>query len=92
MEDSQEPKEAFTKVIGNKVGFEDYFLNKLLLRERLLVLFKNPATEAKIQLFIFYLLRCYGRLKHGKIQRTNGIVATVYFTRVVANERKFSWR
>ena len=36
--------------------------------------------------------RCYGRLKYGKIQRTNGIQNIVYFTRVVTNERKFSWR
>ena len=32
---------------------------------------------------------CYGRLK---IQRKNGIENKVYFTRVVTNERKFSWR
>ena len=36
--------------------------------------------------------RCYGRLKYGKIQRTNGVENIVYFTRVVTNERKFSWR
>ena len=36
--------------------------------------------------------RCYGRLKYSKIQRTNGIENIVYFTRVVTNERKFSWR
>ena len=35
---------------------------------------------------------CYGRLKYGKIKRTNGIENIVYFTRVVTNERKFSWR
>ena len=34
----------------------------------------------------------YGRLKYSKIQRTNGIEKIVYFTRVVTNERKFSWR
>ena len=31
----------------------------------------------------------YGRLKYGKIQRTNGIQNIVYFTRVVTKERKF---
>ena len=36
--------------------------------------------------------RCYGRLKYGKIQCTNGVENIVYFTRVVSNERKFSWR
>ena len=35
---------------------------------------------------------CYGGLKYGKIKRTNGIENIVYFTRVVTNERKFSWR
>ena len=35
---------------------------------------------------------CYGRLKYDKIQRTNGIQNLVYFTRVVTNERKVSWR
>ena len=40
----------------------------------------------------FVYPRCYGRLKYGKIQRTNGIENIVYFTRVVTNERKFSWR
>ena len=30
--------------------------------------------------------------EYGKIQRTNGIENIVYFTRVVTNERKFSWR
>ena len=36
------------KVIGDKIGFEDYFLNKLLIRERLSVIFKNSVAEAKI--------------------------------------------
>ena len=40
----------------------------------------------------FVYPRCYGRLKYGKIQRTNGIENIVYFTRVVTNERNFSWR
>ena len=35
---------------------------------------------------------CYGRLKYGKIKRTNGIGNIVYFTRVVTNERKFRRR
>ena len=35
---------------------------------------------------------CCGGLKYGKIKRTNGIENIVYFTRVVTNERKFSWR
>ena len=43
-------------------------------------------------LCIFVYPQCYGRLKYGKIQRTNGIENIVYFTRVVTNERKFSWR
>ena len=42
--------------------------------------------------FILCTPRCYDRLKYGKIQRTNGIQNIVYFTRVVTNERKFSWR
>ena len=40
----------------------------------------------------FVYPRRYGRLKYGKFQRTNGIENIVCFTRVVANERKFSWR
>ena len=40
----------------------------------------------------FVYIRCYGRLKYGKIQRTNRIQNIVYFTRVVTNEIKFSWR
>ena len=40
----------------------------------------------------FVYPRCYGRLKYGKIQSTNGIQNRVYFTRVVINERKSSWR
>ena len=40
----------------------------------------------------FVYPRRYGRLKYGKFQRTNGIENMVSFTRVVANERKFSWR
>ena len=68
-EDYKEPEEAFKKVIGDKIGFEDYFLNEFLIRERLSVIFKNSVAEAKIQFFC-YLLRCYGHLKYGKIQRT----------------------
>ena len=30
-EDYKEPEEAFKKVTGDKIGFECYFLNKLLL-------------------------------------------------------------
>ena len=30
MEDYKEPEEAFKKVTGDKVGFEDYVRNKLL--------------------------------------------------------------
>ena len=51
-EDYKEPEEAFKKVIGDKIGFEDYFLNKLLIRERLSVIFKNSVAEAKIQNFV----------------------------------------
>ena len=40
----------------------------------------------------FLYPRCYGRLKYGKIQCTNGIENIAYFTRMVTNERKFSWR
>ena len=46
-EDYKEPEEAFKKVIGDKIGFEDYFLNKLLIRERLSVIFKNSVCMAK---------------------------------------------
>ena len=31
MEDYKEPEEAFKNVTGDKVGFEDYFLNNFLL-------------------------------------------------------------
>ena len=40
MEDYKEPEEAFIKVTGDKVGFEDYFRNKLLL-----VLFNVSKTD-----------------------------------------------
>ena len=39
-EDYKEPEEAFIKVTGDKVGFEDYFRNKLLL-----VLFNVSKTD-----------------------------------------------
>ena len=41
---------------------------------------------------LLFYVHSYGRLKYGKIQRTNGIQNIMYFTRVVTNERKFSWR
>ena len=40
MEDYKEPEEAFIKVPGDKVGFEVYFRNKLLL-----VLFNVSKTD-----------------------------------------------
>ena len=40
----------------------------------------------------FVYPRCYGRLKYGKIQRTNGVENIVYFTWEIINERKFIWR
>ena len=64
-EDYKEPEEAFKKVIGDNIGFEDYFLYKLPIREMLSVIFKNSGAEAKIQI-LCYLLQCYGRLKYGK--------------------------
>ena len=57
--------------MGDKVGFEDYFLKKLLLRE-LDSTFQESSDRSKNSPF-FFLLRCYGRLQYGKIQRTNGI-------------------
>ena len=50
------------------------------------------VEKSSFILCTFVYPRCYGRLKYGKIQRTNGIQNIVYFTRVVTNERKFSWR
>ena len=50
------------------------------------------VEKSSFILCTFVYPRCYGRLKYGKIQRTNGIQNIVYFTRVVINERKFSWR
>ena len=49
------------------------------------------VEKSSFILCTFVYPRCYGRLKYGKIQRTNGIKSMVYFTRVVTNERKFSW-
>ena len=40
VEDYKEPEEAFIKVTGDKVGFEAYFRNKLLL-----VLFNFSKTD-----------------------------------------------
>ena len=40
VEDYKEPEEAFIKVTGDKVGFEVYFRNKLLL-----VLFNVSKTD-----------------------------------------------
>ena len=40
MVDYKEPDEAFIKVTGDKVGFEDYFRNKLLS-----VLFNVSKTD-----------------------------------------------
>ena len=40
VEDYKEPEEAFIKVTGDKVGFEAYFRNKLLL-----VLFNVSKTD-----------------------------------------------
>ena len=48
--------------------------------------------KSSFSLCTFVYPRCYGRLKYGKIQRTNGIQNIVYFTQVVTNEGKFSWR
>ena len=50
------------------------------------------VEKSSFILCTFVYPRCYGRLKYGKIQRTNGIQNIMYFTRVVTNERKFSWR
>ena len=50
------------------------------------------VEKSSFILCTFVYPRCYGRLKYSKIQRTNGIENIVYFTRVVTNERKFSWR
>ena len=50
------------------------------------------VEKSSFILCTFVYPRCYGRLKYGKIQRTNGIQNIVYFTQVVTNERKFSWR
>ena len=50
------------------------------------------VEKSSFILCAFVYSRCYGRLKHGKIQRTNGKQNIVYFTRIVTNERKFSWR
>ena len=54
---------------------------------------KNSSLKgAFFILCTFVYPRCYGRLKYSKIQRTHGIENIVYFTRVVTNERNFSWR
>ena len=50
------------------------------------------VEKSSFILCTFLYPRCYGRLKYGKIQLTNGIQNIMYFTRVVTNERKFSWR
>ena len=50
------------------------------------------VEKSSFILCTFVYPRCYGRLKYGKIQRTNGIQNIMYFTRVVTNERKFSRR
>ena len=50
------------------------------------------VEKSSFILCTFVYPRCYGRLKYGKIQRTNGIQNMVYFRRVVTNERKFGWR
>ena len=51
-----------------------------------------PVDKSSFILCSFVYPRCYGRLKYCEIQRTNGIENIVYFTRVVTNDRKFSWR
>ena len=53
---------------------------------------KNCSLKRALLFYVHSYTRCYGRLKYGKIQRTNGIQNIMYFTRVVTNERKFSWR
>ena len=41
------------------------------------------VEKSSFILCTFVYPRCYGRLKYGKIQRTNGIQNIMYFTRVV---------
>ena len=50
-EDYKEPEEAFKKVIGDKIGFEDYFLNKLLIRE---IIFQEFGGRSKNSNFLLF--------------------------------------